>query len=250
MRCRQLRMQRIMTVFLVFCLTSLASFGQGAQSGQISPAENTDTSTPASESDPSGNPPANAGDPNTASTPNLAGTPNPAASTAGYVFPSNRQIVRFGYRGVAGIRALAGSAFTASWNTWVDTTPREWHRDASGWGKRFGTSILDHGINQSALVALSIALHEDPIYYRCSCTGFWPRASHALRMTYRTRNRQGDYRFSFVRVGTPFLGPIITRNTIYPDRFNTGDGVQSGAIYIAGTAAWNLVREFLVKRPK
>ena len=148
MRCRQLRMQRIMTVFLVFCLTSLASFGQGAQSGQTPPAENTDTSAPASESDPSGNPPANAGDPNTASTPNLAGTPNPAASTAGYVFPSNRQIVRFGYRGVAGIRALAGSAFTASWNTWVDTTPREWHRDASGWGKRFGTSILDHGINQ------------------------------------------------------------------------------------------------------
>ena len=156
MRCRQPRMQRIMTVFLVFCLTSLASFGQGAQSGQTSPAENTDTSAPASESDPSGNPPANAGDPNTASTPNLAGTPNPAASTAGYVFPSNRQIVRFGYRGVAGIRALAGSAFTASWNTWVDTTPREWHRDASGWGKRFGTSILDHGINQSALVARDV----------------------------------------------------------------------------------------------
>ena len=245
MRCTRRCMQRIITGFLVFCLTSLASFGQGAQSGQTPPAENTDASaSPTSESDPSGNPSAKAGDPNTAS------TPNPAASTAGYVFPSNRQIVRFGYRGVAGVRALAGSAFTASWNTWVDTTPREWHRDASGWGKRFGTSILDHGINQSALVALSIALHEDPIYYRCSCTGFWPRTSHALRMTYRTRNRQGDYRFSFVRVGTPFVGPLITRNTIYPDRFNTGDGVQSGAIYIAGTAAWNLVREFLVKRPK
>ena len=69
-------------------------------------------------------------------------------------------------------------------------------------------------------------------------------------MTYRTRNRQGDYRFSFVRVGTPFVGPLITRNTIYPDRFDSIDGLEAGAAYIAGTAAWNLVREFLVKRPK
>jgi hypothetical protein len=244
-------MRRIITGFLILCLTSLPSFGQGAQSGQTSPAESTDTSTsPGPESDPSGNPPAKAGDPNPASAPDPASAPNPAASTVGYVFPSNREIVRYGYGGVAGVRALAGSAFTASWNTWVDTSPREWHRDASGWGKRFGTSILDHAINQSALVGLSIAVHEDPMYYRCSCTGFWPRTGHALRSTYRARNRQGDYRFSFVRVGTPFLGPIITRNTIYPDRFNTGDGLESGALYIAGTAGWNMVREFLLKKSK
>jgi hypothetical protein len=238
-------MQRILIGFSIFCLTSLASFGQGAQPEQTRSADSTGTPASAdSDSDPSGNPPATAVDPNTAS------TPNTAASTVGYVFPSNRQIVRFGYRGVAGVRALAGSAFTASWNTWVDTSPREWQRDASGWGKRFGASILDHAINQSALVGLSIAMHEDPIYYRCSCTGFWPRAGHAFRMTYRARNRQGDYRFSVVRVGIPFLGPIITRNTIYPDRFDTVDGIESGALYIAGTAAWNFVREFLVKTPK
>ena len=244
MRCIQRRMQLIITGLLVFCLASVVSFGQGAQPGQTQSAESADTPASAdSESDPSANPPATV-DPNTAS------TPKPAASTAGYVFPSNRQIVRYGYRGVAGVRAIAGSVFTASWNTWVSNSPREWDSGASGWGKHFGTSLLDHGINQSALVALSIAMHEDPIYYRCSCTGFWPRTSHAVRSTYRARNRQGDYRFSVVRVGTPFLGPIITRNTIYPDRFNTVDGIESGALYIAGTAAWNLVREFLVKRPK
>jgi hypothetical protein len=202
-------------------------------------------------------PPANAdGSANTVNTPaNTVNTPKttpsaPAGPASTYVFPTKRQIIRYGYRGVAGVRTLAGSAVTASWNTWVSDTPKEWDSDFGGWSKRFGAKVLDNGINQSTLVGLSLATHQDPIYYRCSCTGFWPRTGHAVQGTYRARNRQGDSLFSIARVTSPFVGPIITRNTIYPSRYDTLDGIKGGAFYMLGTAGWNMVREFFLKGPK
>jgi hypothetical protein len=223
---------RLSVLFVLFLTveTNAIAFGQGA---------------------PNDPPPAET----TAADPSATGAPAPSAvapgaPATGYVFPTNRQIVRFGYRGVAGVRTLAGSAVTASWNTWVTHTPEEWDRNFSGWSKRFGAKVLDHGINQSTLVVLSLATHQDPIYYRCACTGFWPRTRHAVEMTYRARNRQGDSVFSVARVTSPFVGPIITRNTIYPKRFDTLDGIEGGAFYMLGTAGWNMVREFLLKGPK
>src|SRR5262245_53775795 len=59
-----------------------------------------------------------------------------ASATTPYVFPSSGQMNRYWLRNAAGPKAFAGGVFTASWNTWVNTTPKEWHRDGTGWGKR------------------------------------------------------------------------------------------------------------------
>jgi hypothetical protein len=187
---------------------------------------------------------------NNGSAGNSASTSTPAVAVSQYTFPSNRKMVRFGFRGVAGFRALVGSAVGSSWNTWVRQSPKEWGNDASGWGKRFGTRVLDNGINQSTLVALSIATHRDPIYYRCDCSGVWPRTFHAIKMTYEGRDRAGAARFSVADVISPFVGPLITRNTIYPSRFDTMDGLRSGAYFMLGTAGWNIIREFFLKGPR
>jgi len=173
-----------------------------------------------------------------------------AAVATNYVFPTKRQVIRFGYRGVAGVRALFGSAFHASWDTWVTETPEEWGDGASGWGKRFGASVADNAINQTTLVALSLATHRDPIYYRCACTGIGHRSLHAVKMTFESRDRNGNGRFSIPDLVSPFVGPVITRNTIYPSRYNTQDGLRAGGYYLLGTVGWNLVREFVLKGPK
>ena len=167
----------------------------------------------------------------------------------GYVFPSSSELNRYWIKGIVGPRPMIGSVFHASWDTWVVHSPEEWGRDFGGWSQRFGASLLDNTINQSSLVLISKATHQDPRYFRCACAGFKARTGHALKSTVYGRNRNGDAVFSWAGLISPFTGPMVTRNTIYPDRFNSWDGLHGGAWYLAGTAGWNLVREFFLKGP-
>jgi hypothetical protein len=152
-------------------------------------------------------------------------------------------------RNTFGLKAVGGAIFTASWNTWVINSPKEWHENGSGWSKRFGSSLLDNGINTSTLVLTSRAMHQDPIYFRCECSGVGPRTLHAIELTFMARNRSGDLTFSIPKVGSHFAGPLVTRNTIYPDRYGVSNALRGGGYYFAGSLGWNLVREFIWKKP-
>jgi len=182
--------------------------------------------------------------------PDPQGNSNPSALPAtGYVFPSNSELRRYWLRNTIGLRAFAGATFRATWTTWVNETPEEWGEGASGWFRRFGVGLLDNGINQSALHLISRATHQDPMYYSRKGSPFMTRVKHAVEMSYKSRNHQGDAVFSPAKIISPFVGPMVTRNTIYPDRFNSGDAAISGATYLAGSVGWNLVREFFFKSP-
>jgi len=152
---------------------------------------------------------------------------------------------RYWLKSTLGPKALMGAGFTASWNTWVNTTPTEWHRDAEGWGKRYGTAMLDNGINTSTLVLWSRAMHQDPQYYRCDCSGAAARAGHAIKMAFMSRNQTGSLTFSPAKIVSPLAGPLVTRNTIYPDRFGSGNAVGGWGYYLAGAVAWNFFKEFV-----
>jgi hypothetical protein len=169
-------------------------------------------------------------------------------TTTGYTFPTGSEMTHYWLRNVVGPRAAIGAAFTASWHTWVDTSPTEWHRDATGWSKRLGSSALDNSINQSSLLLLSRAMGQDPRYYRCTCSGFLPRTGHALKLVVTARNRSGNTVFSPAKIISPFTGPLVTRSTIYPDRFGPSDAFT--AYYLVGTVAWNWIREFFWKSPR
>ena len=183
--------------------------------------------------------------------PDPQGNSNPSALPAtGYVFPSRSELNHYWLKNTIGIRAIAGATLRATWTTWVNDTPEEWGEGASGWFRRFGVGLLDNGINQSALHLISRATHQDPMYYSFKGSPFMTRVKHAVRMSYTSRNHQGDAVFSPAKIISPFVGPMVTRNTIYPDRFNSGDALVSGATYLAGSVGWNLVREFIFKSPR
>ena len=165
-----------------------------------------------------------------------------------YVFPTRSEMTHYWLRTTVGPKAFVGAAFRASWTT-ATNSPEEWHGNFTGWSKRFGAGLLDNVMNQSSLVLLSGAMHHDPRFYRCSCSGFWPRVGHAVELTFASRNHDGRLVFSPAKVISPFVGPMVTRNTIYPDRFNAGDAVISGGTYFIGGVAWNLAREFIKKLP-
>src|SRR5262245_33852272 len=115
-------------------------------------------------------------------------TASTKTTTTGYTFPTGSEMAHYWLRNVVGPRAAVGAAFTASWHTWVDESPTEWHRGASGWSKRLGSAALDNSINQSSLMLLSRAMGQDPMYYRCTCTGFRARTGHAFKMAFTARN--------------------------------------------------------------
>jgi hypothetical protein len=179
-------------------------------------------------------------------------TPTPtapaSAAVVGYSFPSGGELTEHWLWDVVGPKAWVGGAFTASWKTWVDTSPTEWHRRADGWRKRFGVALIDNSINQSSLILLSTAMGQDPLYYRCACTGIWPRTKHAFKMSFVGRNHNGDAVFSPAKIIAPFTGPVVTRSTFYPDRFGPSDGLRP--YYLVGSVAWNLIREFIGKSPR
>jgi hypothetical protein len=168
----------------------------------------------------------------------------PAAIT--YTFPSNAEMNRYWLKSTLGPKAFVGATFTASWNQWIADSPSEWAKDATGWGQRFGSAFLDNGINTTSLVWISRVEQQDPRYRRCECTGFKPRFGHALKLTFYSYNRNGGLSFSAAKVISPVTGPLVTRNTVYPDRFSgAGDAFGGYAYYFAGGFAWNVIREFV-----
>jgi len=184
-------------------------------------------------------------DPQAPGNQNVNQNPNgPALPSTTYVFPTDRELGAYWLRNVLGPKPFIGATFTASWAIWVNLTLYEWgHR--RGWGKRFGVAFLDNSMNESARVSLSLAMNQDPMYYRCDCSGTWARTKHAIKLSFMSRNTSGAYVFAPPKIVSPFVGPLVTRNTIYPSRFDSSNGAAAGAGYLAGSVGWNLVREFI-----
>ncbi len=174
-------------------------------------------------------------------------SPGATASTT-YVFPTSGQMNRYWLRNTIGLEAFVGATFTASWRQWISDSPSDWAKDATGFGQRYGTAFLDNAINTTSLVWISRAMGQDPRYRRCDCTGLWPRTGHAIKLAFMSYNRNGSLVFSPAKIVQPFTGPLVTRNTIYPDRFGTSDAFSGGGYYFAGSVAWNWVREFIWKK--
>ena len=170
-----------------------------------------------------------------------------ALASTTYVFPTSGEMNRYWLKNTLGPKALIGATFSATWGTWVTDSPSGWGKDASGWGQRYGTSLLDNGINTSTLILWSRAMNQDPRFSRCDCTGVKARGLHAIKLSFMSRDRSGRFVFSPAKIGSPFAGPMVTRNTIYPET-GWGRAFSGGAYYLAGSVAWNLAREFIFRR--
>ena len=166
-----------------------------------------------------------------------------------YRFPPGRERFRDWAVNAFGPSAIAGSATSAAWGQWVDDEPPEWPDDGRGFAQRFGAASLTTAITETSLSLLSAASRQDARYYRCPCTGLGPRLAHAIKVTFMARRPDGSAAFSLAKTASPFVGPLVTRSTIYPERYTYGDGALSGAYAVLMNAGWNLAREFILKAP-
>ncbi len=173
----------------------------------------------------------------------------PVASPGDYTFPSAQDRSRAWVMSALGPPAIAGNLVGAAWRHWATDEPPEWDTDGGGFARRFATGSLTTFTSETSLTLASAAMRQDAGYYRCPRTGFGSRLGHALVMTFAARDRDGDLVFSPGKTLSPFVGPVVTVTTHYPDRYTYADGLVSGAYGLLMNAGLNAAREFVLKAP-
>jgi hypothetical protein len=143
---------------------------------------------------------------------------------------------------------VAGAALIAAMNQ-ADNTPREWGQGAAGYGKRFGSDFAIDAIGTTTGYALGEIFKQDIVYYPCECGGLFPRLRHAITSTLTARRGSDGHRmFSVPLLVAPYTATMTAVYGWYPDRYGAMDGFTMGNYYLAGSAAENIVLEFMHRR--
>jgi hypothetical protein len=129
-------------------------------------------------------------------------------------------------------------------------TPPEWQQGAEGYGKRYVSVFGIAGVSTTTRYALAKAFGEDTLYYRCECTGIFPRLRHAVVSTFMSRRGGDGHRvFSFPALVAPYAGTMTAVYAWYPGRYNASDGFRMGNYSLLGYAGGNIALEFLYSGP-
>ncbi len=132
-----------------------------------------------------------------------------------------------------------------------DHSPPEWNGGAAGYGKRFGSDLGIEAVSTTTRYALSEALKQDPLYYRCECSGVFPRVGHAVIATFTARTGEGGHRvFSLPALVGPYAGSFVAIYAWYPDRYGAKDAFRIGNYSLLEYMGGNIALEFLYTSPR
>lgn len=176
------------------------------------------------------------------------GTPKGAADPA-YVRPTEKTKLRNYLFAVAGPYPLVGAAFAAGISQMGNGVP-EWGQGAGGYGKRMGSAFGIAAVSTTTRYGLSAAFREDALYYRCECTGVFPRIKHAVVSTVTARRGTDGHRvFSVPGLVAPYAGAATAVYGWYPDRYSGKDAFRMGNYSLLASVGGNLALEFLFRGP-
>jgi hypothetical protein len=189
----------------------------------------------------------------TSTTPSSQTSSKPAHAqpgrTADYVKPDfgqrfhNYLFDSFGPYAIVG--SLAGAAINQATNS-----PPDWGQGMEGYGDRVGSKFGINLVATTARYGMAEIFHEDTIYYRCDCSGFFPRFGHAIVSTVTARHGSDGHRFlSFANISAPYAGTEAAALGWYPSRFNAMDGFRMGNYLLGAYAGLNVAKEFIYGGP-
>jgi len=185
----------------------------------------------------------------------LEGTSNtPAGSSSGqlklvYQRPTERAKFTNYVFDAIGPYPVVAAGFAAGVNQ-LSNTPPEWHQGAEGYGKRFGSDFGIAFTSTTTRYALSEALKEDTLYYRCECRGVLPRLRHAAFSTLTAgRGNDGHRVFSVPALVAPYAGSMTAVYGWYPDRYGARDAFRMGNYSLLAYVGGNIAMEFLYGGP-
>jgi hypothetical protein len=139
---------------------------------------------------------------------------------------------------------IVGAGLAAGINQ-LSNAPPEWGQGAQGYGKRIGSDFGIAGIGTTARYGLAEAFKEDTLYYRCECSGLFPRLRHAMVSTLTARRGQdGHLVFSFPALVAPYAGSMTAVYTWFPSRYGAKDAFRIGNYNMLAYMGGNITLEF------
>jgi hypothetical protein len=133
----------------------------------------------------------------------------------------------------------------------IDNSPPEWNGGGEGYGKRLGSDFGIEVVSTSTRYALSEALKQDPLYYRCACKGVLPRLGHAMISAFTARTGEDGHRvFSVPALVGPYAGSVTAVYGWYPNRFGAKDALRIGNYSLLEYMGGNIALEFLYTSPR
>jgi nitrate reductase NapE component len=185
----------------------------------------------------------------------MAGSPAAATVvTAGqldltYVRPSQRTMLNNYAFDAFGPYPIAGAAVAAGINQFGNAPP-EWNQGLKGYSRRFGSDFGIVAVGTTTRYALAEAFKEDTLYYRCDCTGVFPRMRHAVVSTLIARRGDDGHRvFSFPSLVAPYAGTMTAVYGWFPNRFGAKDAFRMGNYNLLAYAGGNIALEFFYSGP-
>ena len=177
------------------------------------------------------------------------GITNSAKFDLTYVRPTERTKVSNYVFDAFGPYPIAGAGVAAGINQWSNAPP-EWGQGAGGFSKRFGSDFGIAAIGTTTRYGLAEAFREDTLYYRCECSGPFPRLRHAVISTLTGRRGQDGHRvFSISALAAPYAGSMIAVHLWYPDRFDAKDAFRMGNYSLLSYMGGNIALEFFYSGP-
>ena len=144
---------------------------------------------------------------------------------------------------------IAGAAFAAGINQ-LGNSPPEWGQGPDGFGRRFGSDFAIAAIGTTTRYGLAEAFREDNMYYRCDCSGPFPRLRHAVISTVTGRRGEDGHRvISFSALAAPYAGSMVAVYAWYPDRYGAKDAFRMGNYSMLGYMGGNIALEFFYSGP-
>lgn len=174
---------------------------------------------------------------------------SPAVNRFDYTRPTERTEVNNFVFDAFGPYPLVGSALAAGLNQFTNSPP-EWRQGVEGYSRRFGSDFGIVAVSTTARYGLAQALREDTLYYRCECTGMFPRVRHALLSTLIARRGDDGHRvFSVPGLIAPYAGTMTAVYAWYPNRFGAKDAFRMGNYSLLTYAGANVSLEFFYSGP-
>jgi hypothetical protein len=174
---------------------------------------------------------------------------SPAQPELAYIRPTTKMKLHSYLFDAFGPYPIAGATLAAGINQAANTPP-EWKQGVAGYSKRFGSDFGINAITITTRYALAQAFREDALYYRCECTGLFPRFRHAVTSTFTGRRGDDGHRvFSFSALVAPYAGTMTAVYGWYPSRYDAMDGFRMGNYSLLGYVAENVGLEFFYSGP-
>jgi|GEM_PF-4720294 len=166
---------------------------------------------------------------------------------AAYIRPNARTRAKRYAESMFGPFAVARIVGGAAFSTWTDS-PKEWKRSWNGFGRRvasnFGTSVIGNSVQ----FGMDEVLKVDSSCYRSQKRDMGSRIKNALLTTVTARRSDGRRVFGAPRIVGAYTSNIIAAEVWYPKRYGVGEGLKNGSITLGLNAAFNVVREFFLKK--